>query len=297
MASPARAGRHRTVPVPSAARVGARVRRLREEAGFTFDAFVEELGLGRGYVSELERGLVVPSLTALERIAAVCGVTVADLVIGTSARENLFARSRWLEPSEVERLAAAAETMLEARVDSKPPARLRDQRHSFREVSERAARTMPAAVPLLRLRPAAGAWSTPQAEGVEAYVVLPLRTRSKRGLFVAQVTGSSMEPTVPDGAYCLFERPWQAPRAGELGLFVRWATEQEGSFTLKEYRPRKQETTAGSEVGGALVGHNRMHPPLRHRAGAEAPEQPFARWLRVLHGGAAPSGGAAAGGA
>lgn len=74
--------------------VGRRIRTLRLEAGFTFDAFVEETQLGRGYVSELERGLVVPSLAVLDRVAKAIGVTIADLVAGDTARERLFLRLR-----------------------------------------------------------------------------------------------------------------------------------------------------------------------------------------------------------
>ena len=57
---------------------------------FAFDAFVEETGLGRGYVSELERGLVVPGVGTLSRVAKALGVTIADLVSGDTERERLF---------------------------------------------------------------------------------------------------------------------------------------------------------------------------------------------------------------
>lgn len=85
-----RSGRHRHEPDPLAARIGQRVRALRTAEGFGFDAFVEETGLGRGYVSELERGLVVPTIGTLARVAKALEVTVADLVIGDSDREKLF---------------------------------------------------------------------------------------------------------------------------------------------------------------------------------------------------------------
>lgn len=82
--------RHRERPDPLAARIGARIRQLRTDAEFPFDAFVEETGLGRGYVSELERGLVVPGVGTLARVANALGVTIADLVSGDSERERLF---------------------------------------------------------------------------------------------------------------------------------------------------------------------------------------------------------------
>lgn len=51
---------------------------------------MSKTGLGRGYVSELERGLVVPTVGTLARVAAALGVTVADLVAGDGEREAIF---------------------------------------------------------------------------------------------------------------------------------------------------------------------------------------------------------------
>ncbi|MBI5482390.1 MAG: helix-turn-helix domain-containing protein [Deltaproteobacteria bacterium] len=279
MAPAARQRRHRTQPDPSARRVGARVRQLRLEAGFTFDAFVEEVGLGRGYVSELERGLVVPSLTALERLAAALDVTAADLVATASPRARLYEATRTLPPAEVSRLAAQAEALHRAGGAEPGQPVL-----PLRTVSASAARRTKGAVPLSALRPAAGPFSAAQSDATEAWVVVPLRVPSKKGLFVAAVEGTSMVPTVPDGAYCLFQRPWPAPKPGEVGIFVRWESERTGRFTLKEYRPEPLDGPGGLAVGGALRGHARAFPPIRHREGAEAEERPFARLVRVLPG-------------
>ncbi len=95
---PKRNGRHRAVPDPLAARIGQRIRALRTATEFGFDAFVEETALGRGYVSELERGLVVPTIGTLARVADALGVTVADLVTGDSDRERLFHELRGADP-------------------------------------------------------------------------------------------------------------------------------------------------------------------------------------------------------
>ncbi|HEU4412270.1 MAG TPA: helix-turn-helix transcriptional regulator [Polyangiaceae bacterium] len=88
--------------------MGALVKRLRKECEFTFDAFVEETGLGRGYISELERGLVVPTIHSLAKIARALDVTVADLVVGSSERERLFTLCRELSPDDVRWLLAKA---------------------------------------------------------------------------------------------------------------------------------------------------------------------------------------------
>ena len=109
----ARTGRngagHRETPEPRSAAVGAQIRRLRLEAGFNFDAVVEETGLGRGYISELERGLVVPTLTTLDRVAGVLELCVADLVIGDAPRERLFELTRRLPAADTRRVLRAAE--------------------------------------------------------------------------------------------------------------------------------------------------------------------------------------------
>ena len=103
-ASSAKKGRHRKEPDPQAKALGARVKLLREERGFNFDAFVEETGLGRGYVSELERGLVVPTIHALAKVATALELTIADIVAGDSPRERLFAATRGLSPTQIDRL-------------------------------------------------------------------------------------------------------------------------------------------------------------------------------------------------
>jgi transcriptional regulator with XRE-family HTH domain len=100
--------RHRNKPDPLAAQIGARIKRLRAEKDFSFDAFVEETSLGRGSVSELERGLMVPTVTTLVRVAEALEVTVADLVLGASTREQLFAVTRDLPEKAVDELLTRA---------------------------------------------------------------------------------------------------------------------------------------------------------------------------------------------
>ncbi|HEY8075877.1 MAG TPA: helix-turn-helix transcriptional regulator [Labilithrix sp.] len=94
MARGTRTRKHRLVPDELAAQIGGRIRALRSEQKISFDEFVERTGLGRGYVSELERGLVVPTVGTLARVATVLGVTLADLVVGESDRERVFSALR-----------------------------------------------------------------------------------------------------------------------------------------------------------------------------------------------------------
>lgn len=103
--------RHRGHPDPLAARVGARIRQLRKAAEFTFDAFVEETSLGRGYLSELERGLVVPTIGTLARVARALELTIADLVVGDTERERLFDELREAPGGAVRELRERVRTL------------------------------------------------------------------------------------------------------------------------------------------------------------------------------------------
>lgn len=101
--------RHRKTSHPLARALGERVRELRVARGWNFDGFVEQLAMGRGYVSELERGLVMPSLESLHRIADALEVTVADLLMGDSIREQLFRVTATLSDLDVKQLLREAE--------------------------------------------------------------------------------------------------------------------------------------------------------------------------------------------
>ncbi len=61
-------------------------------------------------------------------------------------------------------------------------------------------------------------------------------------MFVAQVIGKSMEPTIPDGSYCLFAAPVQGTRQGKNVLVqLRDAADPETGerYTVKRYESEK----------------------------------------------------------
>jgi transcriptional regulator with XRE-family HTH domain len=84
---------------------------LRKELGISFIELVAETELGSGYISELERGLVVPSAASLERIARALGVLMCDLVTfpEDDDRQRLIDRSRGLTRARVRSLLAEVE--------------------------------------------------------------------------------------------------------------------------------------------------------------------------------------------
>ena len=59
---------------------GRRLRELRQKYGVTQQQLSVATGLTEGYVSNMERGLKVPSLTTILRLAVALGCKVTDLV-------------------------------------------------------------------------------------------------------------------------------------------------------------------------------------------------------------------------
>ncbi len=77
--------------------IGARIREIRRERGLTLEqlAYGSDLG-SKGHLSNLERGLVRPTVQTLHVLALHLGVLVADLVADPEAglREQLLEASR-----------------------------------------------------------------------------------------------------------------------------------------------------------------------------------------------------------
>ena len=61
-------------------RLGRNLRRLREAKGWSQEAFADEAGIHRTYVSDIERGARNPTITVVERLAKPFEVTVAELL-------------------------------------------------------------------------------------------------------------------------------------------------------------------------------------------------------------------------
>jgi type I restriction enzyme R subunit len=105
-------------------------------------------------------------------------------------------------------------------------------------------------VPLVPLKAAAGSFSDPQAveEDEVDWVAVSVKRPLSRGMFVAQVTGHSMEPLIPDGSYCLFRAPVTGTREGKVVLVgSRGIADPEtgGKFTVKQYSSEKTQDGEG----------------------------------------------------
>lgn len=100
-------------------------------------------------------------------------------------------------------------------------------------------------VPFLSLKAAAGAFGDPQhiPDDEFEWVALEGCHRLRKGMFVAQVVGKSMEPTIPDGSFCLFTAPVTGTRQGKTVLVqLRDVSDPETGhrYTVKRYESEKQ---------------------------------------------------------
>ena len=106
-------------------------------------------------------------------------------------------------------------------------------------------------VPLVSMEAAAGGFGDPQdmMNTIEQYengewVTVDSRHRLRRGMFVAQVVGRSMEPDIPDGSWCLFRAPVEGTRQGKTVLVeLRGDPDPDTGerYTVKRYTSEKVE--------------------------------------------------------
>jgi transcriptional regulator with XRE-family HTH domain len=89
----------RKFPAPDAVHVGRRIRALREEVGITLEKLAYESDLGsKGHLSDIEKGLVLPTVKTLRVLAERLGVLSLDLLTDPEAdlRQKLIDRTRGL---------------------------------------------------------------------------------------------------------------------------------------------------------------------------------------------------------
>ena len=105
-------------------------------------------------------------------------------------------------------------------------------------------------LPLTTLRAAAGHLSEEQAVSgsPEDWIEVPPHVRLREGMFVARVTGHSMEPLIPGNSLCVFDgRPVAGSRAHRYLLIQKLSSFDETSqFTVKEYSSLKNVKRDGS---------------------------------------------------
>jgi len=64
-------------------------------------------------------------------------------------------------------------------------------------------------------------------------------------MFVARIQGHSMEPKIPDGSLCVFDRKVVGSRNGRLVLVRNSELADDNQYTVKRYRSEKQISEEG----------------------------------------------------
>ena len=146
-------------------------------------------------------------------------------------------------------------------------------------------------VPLIPLKVAAGTFGEPQNAGYEEWdldwVEIETHRRLRKGMFVAQIVGKSMEPAIPDGAYCLFGRPVEGTRQGRtvVVLLLDQADPETGQrFTVKRYESEKAASEDGTwrHVKVLLKPINHDFPLIELNCEDEGSVEVVAEMLEVL---------------
>jgi SOS-response transcriptional repressor LexA len=91
-------------------------------------------------------------------------------------------------------------------------------------------------LPLFSARAAAGKFGDYSEVEPEGWVEVPPGTRLGADMFVAHVTGRSMEPRIPDGSLCVFRANPAGSRTGRLVLVENFGEPGENRYTIKRYR-------------------------------------------------------------
>ena len=99
------------------------------------------------------------------------------------------------------------------------------------------------AVPLVDFKAAAGGFLEGNQTEELDWVELPNHIQPREGMFVAQVIGESMNRRIPNGSWCLFEKPPGGTRQRKIVLVQHREIddpETGGSYTVKRYTSEKR---------------------------------------------------------
>jgi transcriptional regulator with XRE-family HTH domain len=93
----------RARPDPLAAKIGARVRALRQEANLTMEGLAYSCDFSKGQLSTIEKGLAIPSASTLVTLAEGLGVLPLDLLTfpRESDRERVVDATRSMSEHEI----------------------------------------------------------------------------------------------------------------------------------------------------------------------------------------------------
>jgi SOS-response transcriptional repressor LexA len=97
-------------------------------------------------------------------------------------------------------------------------------------------------LPKYSLRAAAGKFLENQEVTAEGWIEAPENLRLAADMFVAEIAGHSMQPTIPDGSLCVFRYGVTGSREGRLVLVENRAAGGSDQYAVKRYRSTKIAT-------------------------------------------------------
>lgn len=198
-------------PNPLAKGIGLRIQQLRREKALTAEKLAYESEVGsKGFMSDIEHGLALPSLTTLEFIAQRLEVSLFDLLVDPSQgdRERLVDLTRGLPEEALAKLLGQILELRPARSDWIPTPMKAIRAYTTLEV--------------------AAGWSTqavPRGEPATETLRLPAKFNRSRD-FAVRASGTSMQgfrSTIRDGDWLIMRKAQLLPAAavGQVALVAR----------------------------------------------------------------------------
>lgn len=231
----------RPVVVPSPellASVAQQIKRLRVARGLTQEAMAESLGIAPKNVQRLESGRQNLTLATLQNVADVLDVEPQQLLTPASPTRDADAAS----------LARA----------------LRGLARHGAQIAHTRARPKRDFLPLMTLQAAASQFGSAKEVDVKAWVKLRgARPSALEGRFIAQIKGTSMQPSVPSAALGLFRSPVVGSLEGRV-ILAEWRgpadPESGGAYALKRVGPIESRREGGFRM--QLLSDNPDFAPI-----------------------------------
>lgn len=169
------------------------------------------------------------------------------------------------------------------------------QRHavavdSFHRVADRLFREHVAAAPVEPFRTHLPLWTLSAAAGhlgedmvaeAEDWVPAPENLRLSADMFVAHVTGRSMEPLIPDGSLNVFRYGVVGSRQNKIVLIERLGAGEGGRYSVKKYTSRKRQEGA-DEWRHEAITFVPLNPEFAPWSPEEHEFRVIAEWVRTL---------------
>jgi SOS-response transcriptional repressor LexA len=137
-------------------------------------------------------------------------------------------------------------------------------------------------LPRYSLRAAAGKFLENQEITEEGWIETPEDLRLGPDMFVAEISGHSMEPRIPDGSLCVFRHGVAGSREGRLVLVEDLETGGNNRYAVKRYRSEKE--LSGDQWRHQRIRLESLNPeyPSWDLVPEEAKYRILAEFVRVL---------------